>query len=206
MSIVTYEPGEFEYGLSRVKSTVIMRNDGEPYFISDGDTEEKVLYGVPLKDIEISPYKSLGVGFEDFSLETIKLGYVNSKKHLSAAYLSRTPARYYKQGLSQNTLRTFVFGVKLVSYCVYKTIMGKYPNKETAFEQVICGELKSCAFCRDFAFQADESLSENTLNLLYRDRNVGTVKYNTEAGVIIHQFNDRFSFLQETLEESWNHV
>lgn len=206
MTSVTYSPDEFEYGLSRVKNTVILRKDGEPYYIRDGHCGKLRLHGFPMKDGHNGQSVDLGVGFEDFSLEPVRLGYINDKQRRDATYVTRTAARHYKQGLNATNIRGIKFPVKLLSFGLYRAIIGKYPSKSFALEQVICGEVRASAFCRDFAFRRDKRLSEGTVVLAYRDRPVGTAKYNEEAGLVTYQLNESYTFLKEALEESWNNV
>lgn len=206
MSCVVYEPNEFEYGLSRVKGTVISDKKGEPFFIADGNLESKTLYGFPMKEGQNGYIKDLGAGFENFDLSPVKLGYLNCPKRRDATYVSRNPVRYYKQGFNNSVLRSLKFGVHYLSYALYKTVKNKYPTKESAFEQVVCGERISCAFCRDFAFTIKGAKSESILVLEYRDRRVGTAKLNQEAGAIVATLLPEYEFLKETLEESWNNV
>lgn len=205
MSCVVYEPNEFEYGLSRVKGTVIADKEGEPFFIADGNLAEKTLIGFPMKDGQNGYNKDLGVGFEHFNLSPIKLGYVNCPKRRDATYLARNPVRYYKQGTNNSVLKSLKFGVHYLSYALYKTMKNKYPTKEAAFEQVVCGERIACAFCRDFAFSLKGSKGD-VITLEYRDRRVGTAKLNKEAGAIVATLLPEYDFLKETLEESWNNV
>lgn len=203
MSQVTYEDEEFEYGLTRVKSTVVLDLAGEPVYVTGGDVEDKALYGFPLKMGRNAGRKTLGIGFHNFNLTPFPLGYVNTS--YGATYTSRSPVRYYKQGLDERSLFSSRYRVGLFSKALYNTIVNKYSTPEECFEPVVCGERGSLAFCRSFCFSRFRG-DDNTVLLDFRGRTVGRATYTAEAGRINYQLYDKFSFLQETLEECMNNV
>lgn len=203
MSEVVYEDEEFEYGLTRVKSTVVLDLSGEPVYVTGGDLDDNSLYGFPLKMGRDANRKILGIGFHNFNLTPFPLGYVNTS--YGATYTSRSPVRHYKQGLDERSLSSSRYRVGLFSKGLYNTIVNKYPAPEECFESIVCQEKSSLAFCRSFCFSRSRD-GGNTVIMNFKDRAVGKAIYTAEAGRINYQLYDKFSFLQETLEECINNV
>lgn len=205
MSVVVYDGPEFEYGLTRTKNTIIMGKDGVPYYIHSGDEDEYEVRGFPMKEGQYANAKNLGVGWDFFSFLSPKLGYANLPNKRSATYVSRMASRHYKQGLSPQNIKGHPFQVGLLTHSLYNTIMNKYPSSLVAYEKVICKEVVSWAFCRNFAFSYYGDNADKTY-LLYREKRVGTAKYNPHANVINFTLDPEYSFLEEILQESVGHV
>ena len=165
--------------------------------------EERLLHGFPLKMGKMARRRVLGTGFHSFNLTPFSLGYVNTA--YGATYTSRAPVRYYKQGLDERSLFSHRYRVSLFSKAFYNTIVNKYPTPEKCFETVVCREKSSLAFCRSFCF-SQFRYGEDTVSLDFRGRTVGRAIYTAESGQINYQLDDKFSFLQETLEECMNNV
>lgn len=191
MSVVNYGE-DYEYAGTRLSNSLVRTLEGLPYYVKivfedTGNTRGFFTMtgknsDVPLKDLDLSP---------------VKLGNVN-KGDLSG-FCCRKPARFYKQGLTGNVITCTKFMVGIHSKYLSNTIMGKYPTVKQIAELLLNGEIRSAAFSRDF------SLSKgNKISLCYRDRKVGIAEWNYKASNFNYHLDEKYKFLQETLEESTN--
>lgn len=191
MSLVNYKE-DYEYAATRLRGTMVVSkgraliiNGMDPFGlceVSDVMTGEN--FQTHLKEIDLSP---------------VKLGYVNRKRH--AIYTMRAPARYYKQGLTGNVLKTKSKPIQWLSQQMAKTILGVFPTPIMAAEAVHNNESISMAFSRTFAFTSPK---EDSLTLEYKGKSVGISTWNEDAKSINYHLNDEYEFLRESLEEALN--
>lgn len=137
---------------------------------------------------------------EDLDLTPIKLGYVNHPR--GASYLSRIPARFYRQGIRANTLN--VSGGNHYNFDRYlnNTVRGIYPSFKNCLEGCFNKDFKSLAFGRRWAlsqryFNAEQ---RNSIRLEYRGKPVGFLDKKNEEPVL----TDGLQYLKESLEEVLN--
>lgn len=99
----------------------------------------------------------------NFDINAFRLGYVNYPTY--ATYVSRIPARQWRQGLTNNTVVSVDrFGVKLDKYIV-PTILNQYPSFTFCVEQCVEEEaVKSKAFSRSFSVYATPNSKKVILN------------------------------------------
>lgn len=191
MSLVDYKK-DYEYAGTRLRGTmvvskgrVIIINNVDPFGLCEvTELLSAKNYAVPLQEIDLSP---------------VKLGYVNHKR--DAIYTMRAPARYYKQGLTGNVLKTKHKNIQWMSSNLVKTILGIFPTPLMAAESVHNNESIAMAFSRTFAFSSPKKAS---LDLDYKGKKVGTSTWNEDAKSLNYNLHDEYEFLRESLEEALN--
>lgn len=134
------------------------------------------------------------VPLDDLNMEPITLGYVNLGR--MAPYVSRMPARYYRQGLrSQTTVARceigggggLKFGKELLlSY------RGIYPSLDKCVEYLYNQEKLSCAFSRIFGVRK----YKEAIQLEYKSRKVGVVNCKTDEVIL----DNKYLFLEDALK------
>lgn len=135
----------------------------------------------------------------DLNLTPISLGYLNHRQQ--CAYLSRIPARHYRQGLRGNVLAGLggLRGFNLLSCSeMANTASGIFPTLPDAYEEIICGEATSRAFSRDFALIVGSRKSGMSLH--FKGREVGTCSWGDRGPNI--NLSDSFRYLNEFLMET----
>lgn len=131
----------------RLKGSLV-RKGNEPVLVEDAIGNNKVaVYNCFTGNKE-------KVGIEDLDLTPVPLGFVLTKNGLS--YVSRKPTRKYKQGLTQENMRSVDVlegvenRVRLHDESMINAIMGVYPSVEEAFQRCRNGE-KVVPFSRHWA-------------------------------------------------------
>lgn len=192
---ISYED-DSEYAHAKVSDSVIMV-EGRPAYVVNvvrGVLTYQQLYpnigqnlAIPLKDVDLTP---------------VKLGYANLEQG-EALYLTRLPARSWKQGLiERNIISSNLAGGRrfpVNSSAVCECMMGKYPSLSKVIEFLFNDEATSMAFSRDFAL-AKPKKPNGKLQLFYKGLlEVGELDplKNTKTPVLL----ERHSYLRETLEE-----
>ena len=137
---------------------------------------------------------------EDLDLTPIKLGYVNLARKIS--YLSRIPARYYRQGLREHILNSKGVPYRQLDKYLNNTVRGVYPNFERCIEYTFNKDRIGAAFCRKFGLiQAHPNAEhKNAIKLQYRGLNVGEVDVKKDEIIL----DDSYLYLNETLQEIIN--
>lgn len=188
--------GDWDYAGTRLRDTVV-RYEGEPVYVFSVSEENTAKIQVMGKGSQ--PYQ--WVPLDCLDLSPVPLGYTNTPSECS--YTSRMPTRHYKQGLNGVNLDTGNAGssVSFTSPCLYKTVMNNYPKIVDCFESIVVGESISRAFSRNFALTLG---ALSGLSLLFRGKEVGEITWNHEAQQPNYTLNNRYSYLQEMLEEELN--
>lgn len=135
---------------------------------------------------------------KELNLTPIRLGYMNFR--MGCSYLSRIPARHYRQGLRGSVLqmRTDIRGFSLVhAKELANTASGIYPTISDCYEEIICGEAVARAFSRDFAISNGKG---KLMNLLFKSTVVGTCSWGDRGPQLT--LADRFRYLDELMMES----
>lgn len=184
-----YDDTTYDDLITILKHTVVMY-DGVPVYISEVTPDGK-LYVRNMVSKENHLYE---INDELFSFEPVKLGYINIKGH--AAYLSRTPSRQYKQGLSVNTLKIQCTDaeysgqiqemIRKFTFEMSNTIRNIFPSIDEATKLLAQDERKSVACSRVFKINADG-------NLFYKEQNVGLLDFNTKVPI----FSRKYSYLKQ---------
>lgn len=175
-------------------SRTIVRYKGEPYWCKrvDGDLQfilfpltgtERVLVDRDDKDLDVTP---------------VPLGLVCYGRTL--VYLSRTPARRWKQGLNRESLRGTAVGGRakpvgeemMRSQTMKRLIEGSFPSLKEAVKEA--KKTGRSTFSREFGIV----LIRDNLVLVHKTRYVGTVQ---EGEPVLHA---RFKYLTERLQEALN--
>lgn len=175
----------------RLNRTVVMYK-GRPIYIQGIRGDELKVIGTDLLDSEDKALPSLKEEGWDFL--PVQLGYVNFPRR-EAAYVRRTPARRWKQGLDCQALNYPEH--MIITPAVAHTILNQYPSFEKAIERADAFGLRT-AFHKDWSVQ---SWGGKTFGLEYRTKEVGEINSDLEF-----KLTDKYSFLQEALQEAINHV
>lgn len=111
----------------------------------------------------------------EFDYCAMRMGYMNYKE--DAFFLSRLPDRRNNQGL---TLALIHSQPRLPNNywwsnpCFGDALMGRYPNRDQALEDVNSGRYESCAFNRQFAFRRH---GDRHTTLMFRNRMIAIKDY-----------------------------
>lgn len=182
---------DYAYADNRLRNTLISYK-GYPVFVR-GINGRGVIDG---EFIGTRQFNGLPIHINDCDVTPIPLGYLN--KQGRATYLERIPSRYYRQGLTRDTIyfkngrRLDLFEKELA-----KTVQNIYPKFEDCVELVFNNECVSWAFARKFAIGKLRANSKE-ITLAYRGNSVGRVEDNGP------QLDKKFFFLNESLEEALN--
>jgi hypothetical protein len=198
------------YAKSRLEKTIVNTKDGVPVYVElincradirDPEEEEEEEQPFPVAGIlpnvndvlcdcmhlEDGYYKQYKL--TDLSLLPVKLGYMNTP-YDGACYMSRTPLRSWKQGLSAEAIVITTANPNLDMSWPYTplfhTITRNYPSYDDAYKQALEIE-KTVAFSPYFAVDHEK-------NLYYKGEHVGN---NLELHPSCHFL---LQYLNETLE------
>jgi hypothetical protein len=181
---------DYEYAATRLSGTIV-RIGTQPVYVKDiGHDTGEVYYLSGVGN------KTKKCHLDDLDLSPIPLGYINVGR--DASYVQRIPSRSYKQGLHGNSLYSKKLHIEMLSVNMFDAIRGLYPKTLEVVEQIMCGEVDENAFSRRFSLSAG---AKKVFNLNCRGKTVGTAKLNFGAMNLNYAFNDKFKYLQETLEE-----
>lgn len=187
---------DWDYARSRLKGSVI-KYLGKPVFVDayyDNHVVNMCYLGDDFWFVEkFSP--------ETFDLSPVKLGYSNIM--LGITYLARIPARYWKQGLTQETLFSSTQPVSITSREVRDTILGVYPKISACCESILCEESNARAFSRNFALGREK---DSTFKLLFREKPVGFMTWNYKAENVNIELKEDYQFLAEMLQDEVKNV
>ena len=185
------------YARERLSGTVV-RIDGIAVYLQHVD-------GWLFRAHNLSDKKHTDVDIRkvDIDIKPIPLGYVNYQGN--TYYTSRSPARRWKQGLSEDSFNVTQVkrdgkvakargGGMITSKELANCINNKYPSFKKAYKNVATGECTGLAFSRKFAVSSSSS-PNNPYVLLYRGEKVGVVNY---KGI---NLESKYSFLKEALLE-----
>lgn len=207
---VAYE--SVEEANMRLSGTVV-KYDGEPVYISrvteanPGDPKGDVfrVYARPLpvgRAVEDENEFRKFISSKRFDLSTIKTGFMN--KDGTTYFLSRAPARQYKQGLSGNSLNVvnffsphakgYHFDALLKTREFAECLRGEYPTFREALRAVQDGDAEARAFSRSFAFVADPELD----GLVFLYHKTDKVGYMSGEHFVLAS---NFQCLRESLQE-----
>lgn len=180
---------DYAYADNRLRNTLVSYK-GYPFFI------EAVMRDGTVVGQVVGTKQFTGETFHlnDFDLTPLPLGYVN--KGDRAIYFERMPSRFYRQGLTRDTLYTKGQN-RREGFMVNElacTIRGLYPKFEDCIDVVANNECLSWAFSRKFAIGKLKP-SANKINVSYRGNIVGVVN---DGGP---KLDNKYSFLNESLEE-----
>jgi len=185
---ISYED-DFEYANSKLSGSIVYKS-GQPVHINYVDVEEgDAFYQDPqTREERVCELSAL-------DLTPVKLGYVNYPE--GASYLSRIPARHWRQGLRENTVScNGTYGGVYNSYFI-STVLGAYPTFTHCLEQCKNTAL-SIAFSRNFALFP----SLKGIFLYFKGEKVGVVD---ETGTGSRpKLNEEYTYLQEMLEGELN--
>lgn len=178
---------DWEYARSRLRSSVV-RYNGYPVYIFDVEPNCIASFN------NLYFHKEHSCHFHDLDISPMQLGYVNNKT--SSVFCSRKPNRYYKQGLTQDNIRTNG-PVNMNTEPFVNMIMNVYDSPMACAEEIICGERIVKAFSKNFALQYQ---SDNELVLLFKTFVVGTATVDNPDSLNF-KLENKFEFLSEMLEE-----
>jgi hypothetical protein len=181
---------DYEYAATRLSGTLVRLNL-QPVYVKDIDHETGEVYYLSGMNL-----KTKKCHLNELDLTPIPLGYINIGRDVS--YVQRIPSRSYKQGFHGNSMYSNKLHVDLVSTSMFNTIRGLYPKTLEVVEHLMCGEADEKAFSRRFSLSAG---AKKVFGLNFRGKGVGTASLNFGAMNLNYSFNDKFKFLQETLEE-----
>lgn len=194
----------------RLKDTVVLY-DGKPVYI----TQVRIPEAEDGKEIARVFFKELPIvgrggretrkflSSRKFDLTPFKMGYMNFSG--SAVFVSRSPVRQNRQGLSQ-AVTTFTdckgrryenitFNLMLQSLGFVDMVNGKYPSFKDAGELLGDNETSSVAVSRTFAFVIYHDLE--ALLLLHKGTRCGIALKEDKAVKV----PPKFHFLREEMEE-----
>lgn len=178
---------DYEYANSRVSDTIITHN-GKPFYVYEIRADLNA-YGYYLNQ---TPDDSILVQCQEIDLTPVRLGYANADQ---VVYVSRIPARRYKQGLRRDCVNKVKmggagYGHNLSDITLFELIMGVYPPfKDVLFKARTQGV--GGAWARSWAMDVK-------LRVWYKGTDhVGNV---SAEGVL--KLKPEFEFLKEAFEES----
>lgn len=195
----------------RLKDTVVLY-DGKPVYIvrvnmpEDEDRKEIArvfFYDLPLVNRGANKETRKYLSSKKFDLAPFKMGYMNYNG--SAVFVSRSPIRQNRQGLSQ-AVTTFTdckgrryedinFNTMCHSQGFVDMVNGVYPNFKDAGELLGDKETSSIAVSRTFAFVIDHDLE--ALLLMHKGVRCGIALKDDKALKI----PPKFHFLREEMED-----
>jgi hypothetical protein len=175
----------------RLTGTLVRVNKAPIYIIDVHNADRRRSY-----ELEVQYLSNGKVGTipydKNVDLSPVPLGNTNYQG--GSYFVSRVPARMWKQGLNENNMHCWDFEgrnvrIPITSKCLIDTIDGKYPLFKEAFEAVYKEKVRSMAFSRDFSIRPNV--------LVYHSR----VEVGNLNGKDIQLF-DKFFYLKELLQEA----
>ena len=180
---ISYE-GDYMYARDKLIDSLVM-HDGKPVYIRH----------INVSDGEVEYLFNNKEGFcqvEDLDLTPVPLGFVNLRDE--CLYVSRRPARHWKQGLRDITINCVGHKVGIFSTDLHNTIMNIYPSINLCEEYIINKEKHSCAFSRKYCLE----MGEEVINILRINTPVGEF---SNGNIFLYE---NYEFLREELEEILN--
>lgn len=160
----------YQDAMMRLNDTICLY-EGEPVYVvmSGNDQTEAVI-----RFYDGTSRRSKVINYTDdkFTYHPIRLGYMNIGKN--TFYLTRSPVRRQKQGLSQDNIvnqsNTRIssrwFPSKGLTHC----IQGKYPSLKDALKLLNDRKTKGVAVDRDIALKLADT---STITIYFKERTVG---------------------------------
>lgn len=158
---------DYEYAKRNLVGSVVMHK-GKPCNILD-------IGGGKVRAYYLHNEQSFIDVLANFDINAFRLGYVNYPTY--ATYVSRIPARQWRQGLTHNTLVSFDrMRVNLDRYLV-PTILNQYPSFTFCVEQCLEEEeVQSKAFSRSFSVsKVDRRGIVKTIRLNFKGLSVADI-------------------------------
>jgi hypothetical protein len=133
---------DYEYARRNLVGSVVLHNGKPCNIIEIGGGKVRAYY--------LYNEKIFIDNLNSFNINAFRLGYVNYPD--CARYVSRIPARQWRQGLTRQTLACLNGGMVGLDKYLVPTILNQYPNYHVCIEQVIEEDkIRSKAFSRSFA-------------------------------------------------------
>lgn len=176
------------------------------FVVDTKDNQLIYIDGIQEDDIVLGRYLTTGrenqVPFARLDTSPIKLGYIGNQT--VPYYLSRRPARHYKQGLSSRSLFVNIYmqgdrcvkvkDERIIMEALTKTLTTKFPSFEKAVED--CSDktkVSAQPFSKDFCVYVKPGSKH--VALLWRNTLVGEVIKGEP------ELDNQFSYLLESLKE-----
>jgi hypothetical protein len=200
---------DYFYGIDHARQYLngsVIRVDGDPVYVTGcgfDDDGEKTLTYLLLIYMEEPPF-TIRLDSDRINFDPVPLGMFNCRDgrgRSTAAYLSRYPARQWKQGLTAEVMQ-------VISVCpngyvpalrdifpkegLARTIKGMYPDLDEALANIQAAKDTSVALSRNFAVDDTEAL-------LYQgtQKPIGTLNIEDRTAILFRPFH----YLKEMLEE-----
>ena len=188
----------------RLRATLLRTKTGKPIYVRDVSFK-KHPFDYYLHVIYLSNRAEDILPLKDIDLLPVPLGNVNINE--IALFVSRTPSRIWKQGLSNENMNytCFLFTglpkLDIFNRCLMAPITNKYPSIYDCYINMSKYKSHSQAFSRQF------SLYKN-INIIYRCREaVGTIdegSISKNNNTVKFKLFENFAYLNEVLTESIN--
>lgn len=135
-----------------------------------------------------------GITLNDLNLEPPKLGYVNLDRY--SGYVSRVPARHWRQGFRKNTLSMRNSRGNVGMFTINKSfnncIRNQFPTLGQCLEVVVNQEKLSQAFSRIFSVAS----YKDSFVLEYKAKKVGEIDVRKDEVTL----DNKFLFLEDVLK------
>lgn len=182
--------GDIDYAIGKLPGSIV-KVDGEPVIVDHLSTD-----GVCV--INLSSRKDSIRSMKDLDLSPFRLGFVNGIS--MAAYITRMPARQWRQGIRNSNLQMIYphhSGVNssfVNSQAFYRMLKGIYPSIKDCVESLANEEIVSTSFHRNFGLLAD---TKDRAKILFKGEAVGYLNYEFPEKPVLDK---KHTYLQETLE------
>lgn len=180
--------GDWSYANNRFAGSYVMLGDKIVYVNSIG--RRGIVAYTDLRD-EVGSCK-----FEEISHKAIPKGYVNSSRNSRSCFVSRMPARQYRQGLRSSHMYN-AEGVSFDMKDLEKAANKKYPSFGNCVDNIVNGERIGEAWCTNFSLGRNGK-AHDFPHIHYKGKKVGEL--NTYKDDI--KLGSKYLFLQEALEEA----
>lgn len=179
----------------RLHQTVCLYK-GEPVFVQFNEEGSATKVTISYFDESKRRPKTIHYTDPEFTYEPIRLGYMNTKGN--TYFLSRSPVRRQKQGLTYNSISVSPKKSVFFSFpCLplMKTIIGDYPTLKQAFKWMDEGKVEGVAVDRDVAFRRNDV---DMYDILFKERTVG--RYSLVTNQINWESTEMTSIIFRILE------
>lgn len=202
MSFVNYGD-DYQYAKSRLCGTIVKVENHPDGFINvdmihthKGIVEGRVVH----KDTYWRGH------LDELDTSPIDIGWVNFQQGVKTCFMSRIPARFYKQGLCSENVRSDTGFCNMWSSSFLRTLQNKYPTPYEAAEFVLNQESNRVGVTRRvaLAFSSQSYEKDGKMNMLFGTTVVGKASVNHEMGNINWHLDPKFDFLSQALEEEFN--
>ena len=188
--------GDYSYANQKVSGSIVMyKPENLPVNVIEVSRISVLCVVVPTG-------RRIQTTLSSLDLEPIKLGYLNNT--YTAHYLTRLPARRWRQGLTSQSCYEILNGVfrscgsllHTMGFC--NSAQNIYPSFIDCWETLQQKEVKSIAFNKHFALLG----SFSGVNLLHKGGVVGQVSFKGELPT--PAFNKKYGYLKEMFEEAFH--